>query len=303
MSSNVNSLDFSAVTDLTGRVALVTGGGTGIGLMIAKGLASNGATVYVGGRRVDVLEEATHLRFGKENEKRIIALQLDVTDKSSILSAVDTMSKAHAKLDILINNAGHLGPRTAFTTTPDAPERASCATYGRAQFDSQSFEDWGSHFALNIGSTFFVTNAFLGLLEASTKSTRSGEDKQWASVINITSAVSSFTLSHGYFAYVSSKAALGHLTKVMANDLAMKGMPIRINAISPGVFPSELTASKEFLDKNASDPGTALRPSPMLRPGREHEIAALAVYMASPASNFMMGHEVLLDGGLSLVNP
>ncbi|KLO15202.1 NAD-binding protein [Schizopora paradoxa] len=300
--SSTSILDFSATTDLTGRVALVTGGGTGIGLMIAKGLASNGATVYVGGRRVDLLDEASKLRFGK-NEKRIIALQLDVTDKTSILSAVNTISNAHGKLNILVNNAGHSGPRTAFTTNPDAPERASCARYGQAQFDAQSFDDWGSHFALNVGSAFFVTNAFLGLLEASTKPTNPGDDKQWASVINITSAISSHTLSHGYFAYASSKAALGHLTKVMAEDLASKGMPIRINAIAPGVFPSELTAPKEILDKIATQPGTGLRPGPMMRPGREHEMASLAVYMASPASNFMIGHEVVLDGGYALVNP
>jgi len=271
--------------------------------MIAKGLASNGAIVYVGGRRVEVLEDATKLGFGQENEKRIKALHLDVTDKTSILSAVDTISKAHGKLDILVNNAGHSGPRTSFVTKPEAPERASTATYGQALFDAQTFDDWGSHFALNVGSVFFVTNAFLGLLEASTNTPHAGEDKQWASVINITSAISSHTLSYGHFAYAASKASLTHLTKVMANDLAMKGIPIRINAISPGLFPSELTAPKDILEKAPSIPGTDIRPTPMLRPGREHEMATLAVYLASPASNFMIGHEVLLDGGTSLVNP
>ncbi len=107
----------------------------------------------------------------------------------------------------------------------------------------------------------------------------------------------------------------------MANDLALKGIPIRINALSPGLFPSEMTAPKDIMDKSTTMPGAALRPAPMLRPGRyvhqninlvyaetlanprEHEMAALAVYMASPASNFMIGHEVILDGGISLVNP
>jgi len=64
-----------------------------------------------------------------------------------------------------------------------------------------------------------------------------------------------------------------------------------------------MTAPKEIMDKSTTMPGAALRPAPMLRPGREHEMAALAAYMASPASNFMIGHEVILDGGISLVNP
>ena len=119
-------------------------------------------------------------------------------------------------LNMPSHSAGHCGPRTPFTTDPDAPECASATKYGQALFDSQSFADWGSHFALNVGSVFFLTNAFLGLLEASTQPTNPGDDKQWASVINITSGISAHTLSHGYVSNVLYVTCLFASTKFIS---------------------------------------------------------------------------------------
>ncbi|KLO17956.1 short-chain dehydrogenase [Schizopora paradoxa] len=293
-------LKFDELTDLSGRVALVTGGGTGIGLMIAKGLASNGAKVYVAGRRSEVLLQASELLF--DGQKRIFPLKMDVTDKESIQDVVDKITADDGVLHILVNNAGTalIATRTPFVMNDQAPERKNTAIYGTALFNSQTFEHWEDMFRANVASVFFVTYAFLGLLEASC-SLRS--DGATASVINISSVVANMRLSHSIFAYSSTKAAETHLTQMLATDLALKGIPVRVNGIAPGVFPSELMGSKERLAHYSKTPMQMLRPIPMQRPGTEEEISSLAVYLASPASGYMTGQEIAVDGGMSIVNP
>jgi len=221
-------LKFDELTDLSGRVALVSGGGTGIGLMIAKGLASNGAKVYIAGRRKEVLQQASDLLFG--GQKRLFPLHMDVTDKESIQDAVDKITADDGVLHILVNNAGTalIASRTPFVMNEHAPERKNTAMYGSALFNSQTFEHWEDMFRANVASVFFVTCAFLGLLEAS--STRRS-DGVMASVINISSAVANMRLSHSIFAYCSTKAAETHLTQMLATDLALKGIPAPRNGL------------------------------------------------------------------------
>jgi len=296
--ASLNDFAGDNLFDLTGRVALVTGGGTGIGLITAKAFASNGAKVYITGRRLEVLQEAAKLQF--RGQGKIEALQMDVTKKESIQVVVETIAKNDGKLHVLVNNAGGVGPVTPFSLDPTAPQCTSAAAYGQALFDSQQFQEWESITTLNTASIFFVTTAFLGLLEKGAKDL--GPEKT-ASVINISSAVTNMKTSHSVFSYVTTKSAATRLTTVLAADLALKGFPIRVNAIAPGFFPSELRGTEEFLNEFAKGPGSTLRPSPLLRPGREPEMASVVLYLASPTSSFTNGQEIVVDGGLWLVNP
>ncbi|THH03271.1 hypothetical protein EW145_g6389 [Phellinidium pouzarii] len=98
----------------------------------------------------------------------------------------------------------------------------------------------------------------------------------------------------GYFGYVSLKAATTHFTQILATDLSLKRAPIRVNAIAPGTFPSELTATAEELEGFTKTPMGGLQAIPARRAGREEEMAARAVYLASPASSYTHGQEIVI---------
>ncbi|EJD07556.1 short-chain dehydrogenase [Fomitiporia mediterranea MF3/22] len=287
--------------DLTGKIALVTGGGTGIGLMMAKGLASNGAKVYITGRRLEVLRKsAAEHRF--EGSGQLIPIQMDVDDKQSISNAEKLIEQADGRLDVLINNAGTSGPIYSGTWSNNhtaALNTEETATYGRELFD-QGADHWDAVHHTNVASVFFVTTAFLGLLAKSAQS----KEGRMASVINITSVFKHSRMHWCYHAYDCTKAAVGHLTTMFATDMSLRRIPIRVNAISPGTFSSEMTSTEENL-KQAMQTNFlgALQPNPLRRPGKEEEIAALAVYLASDASAYVQGQEIGIDAGFGLVNP
>ena len=189
-----------------------------------------------------------------------------------------------------MRSAGTDGPK--FAGKSDKPENTSnieaLAAYGEQLFD-QSIEEWDTLSRTNVTSVFFVTTAFLGLLAESAET----NEGRYASVINISSAWAHSRLNYGYvshypdyfnepiseptcirfsrrqYAYDCSKAAVSHLTKLLATDLSLKRAPIRVNAISPGTFPSELTATSEQLGVALQGHfAGALVKHPMRRPGR-----------------------------------
>ncbi|CCO35101.1 short-chain dehydrogenase [Rhizoctonia solani AG-1 IB] len=293
------------VFTVSGLVVLVTGGGTGIGLMMAKGLAANGAKVYIGGRRKEVVEKAAKEQ-GAGLSGDLIAISLDVTNKDSIEEAVKTISSENGgKLDILINNAGQVGPGSRFFSDPDAPERKDTATLGTALFKNESFEEWSDLFSVNVSSIFFVSTAFLGLLENASKS-RESETGGWSSsIINITSVSGQMKQSQNHFAYNASKAAGLHLTKMLSTELALRKIPVRVNTISPGPFPTEMTELEgstipiEFVEKITK----GITKVPSARGGLDKDIVGAIVYLASPASYYVNGQVITVDGGFLAVNP
>ncbi|THH03270.1 hypothetical protein EW145_g6390 [Phellinidium pouzarii] len=127
---NTDNLKMSKLTDLTGG-----------GLIIAKDLASNGAKVYISGRRFEVLKKAAELKFDGEGE--IIPLRMDVTDKSNILVVIDIIKDTDGKLDVIVNSAGTDGPKTRanFVNASSLSEDQTLGAYGRELFNMQSFED------------------------------------------------------------------------------------------------------------------------------------------------------------------
>ncbi|KAF5356579.1 hypothetical protein D9758_008247 [Tetrapyrgos nigripes] len=279
--------------NLQGKTALVTGGGTGIGLMIAKELSSNGAKVYITGRRLQVLEKIA-------SETGLIPLQMDVSEKESIANVVKTVDQAEGKLDILVNNAGVSSSHFDFFLGKDAPKDVKL---GDSAFAQDSFEKWAQVFKTNTAAPYFVTMGFLSLLERGARA----REGQTSSVINISSVGGSSKLLGGV-AYPVSKAGVNHLTGILATQFALQNIPVRVNAISPGFFPSEMIEkigmAPEQIDQFASQPvkGT-FNAAPALRAGRQVEIGTTVVFLSSTAGEFVNGANLALDGGIGLVNP
>ncbi|KAF7297816.1 NAD(P)-binding protein [Mycena kentingensis (nom. inval.)] len=298
-----HALSLSSIYDLSGLVALVTGGATGIGLMISQGLAANGAKVYITGRRKEVLDKVVDAWNSKDEAERkagMVAVKMDVTSRESILEVKKLIQGKEGKLHILVNNAGQVGPTSDFLTNPQAPERKDPETFGQALFDNETFEQWGDLYAINTFSVFFVSTAFLGLLDKGTReSDRPGFS---SSIINITSISGVIKLAQDHFAYNSAKAAGSHLTRMLATEFAVKGAKVRVNAIAPGVYESEIThdtITPEMVDGI----GKGLMPVPAQRAGTAEEIAGTVIYLASAAGCYTNGQEIVIDGGYVAVNP
>ncbi|CAE6436587.1 unnamed protein product [Rhizoctonia solani] len=283
--------------DVKDRVALVTGGGTGIGLMITETLVKNGAKVYIGSRREEKVQQVA-----RETPGHIIPLELDVGDKDSIRKAVKTIEQNDGKLDILVNNAGITGPSSPFFNDESAPENKSAAALGTALFENEKVEDWQGLYGNNVASIFFVTTAFLGLLAKASE-----QRGPWsASVINISSVSGQIRISQAKWAYNSSKAAIIQLTKMFATEFALKNIQVRVNSIAPGVFPSEMTGyqgdhtlGKEDVNKAAQ----GLQPVPFERSGNDVDMGGLALFLSSPAGHYVHGQVITIDGGFGSVQP
>lgn len=294
-----SSLRLEKLFSLNDRVALVTGGGTGIGWMIAEGLAVNGAKVYITGRRQEVLETKA-LTFAQEHKGNgsIIPLPMDVTDRKSILAGQEVIASKEGVLHILVNNAGQTGPVSPFFENTQEPEHKDTETLGRALFNNESFEEWADMYKINTFSVYFVTTAFLGLLA------KGSEDVPGytSSVINVTSISGIIKLAQNHFGYNSAKAAASHLTKMLATELALKKIPVRVCSVAPGVYESEMTYDKITPDK-VNVVGKGVVPVPENRPGTAQEIAGTVIYLVSPCGCYTNGQEIAVDGGYTAVNP
>ncbi|KAK0442277.1 uncharacterized protein EV420DRAFT_1649756 [Desarmillaria tabescens] len=283
-------LSVATVMSLSGRVGLVTGGGTGIGFSIAKVFAANGAKVYITGRRLDVLEKAAASVTGIPGS--IIPLQMDVTDEERVKACAKHIEEIDGKLDILVNNAG----TGSSVRDPDFIAKKYAAT---DPFEPETVETWTDIFALNTIAPFFVIRAFQSLLVKGAHSRPQGT----SSVINISSVSAKMNISPIIcFAYSATKAALDKLTLVLATSFAGRGVPIRVNSLQPGAFASE-QLTPEFMEELKTDkpmPGF-VAPIPARRHGTDAEMGMTAIYLA--VSDYTNGAVLSVDGGLSLVNP
>ncbi|THH13804.1 hypothetical protein EUX98_g9682 [Antrodiella citrinella] len=298
MSSSSSSLHLNQIYNLRNRIALVTGGGTGIGWMIAQGLATNGARVYITGRRKEVLEKSAQ-EFAKHSETgEIIPLVMDVTDRESISAAQKEIQANEGKLHILVNNAGITGPISRFFNDTSLPQHRDAETLGRAMFENESFEAWTDVYKSNTFSVYFMTMAFLGLLAKGSEDI----DGYTSCVVNITSISGLIKLSQCHFGYNSAKAAASHLTKMLATEFALKKISVRVCAVAPGVYESEMTSDR-IAHGSVDKVGLGVFPVPVQRPGSAQEVAGTVIYLVSPAGCFTNGQEIVIDGGYTTVNP
>ena len=219
MASNIEAVN---LFNVKGMVAVVTGGGTGIGLMMARALALNGASkVYILGRRLEKLQEAAKTsRHGN-----IIPLQCDVTSKDALAKAAAQVQQEVGFLNLLIANSGISGP-----LFEGAPKEPSLKEWKDWMWENWSAEEFTKTYQVNNTSVFFTSMAFLELLdEGNKRKNLSGVSSQ----IIVTASVASYMrLVVTGFAYVSSKAAAASLVKAMSTMMAPYG--IRINAFAPG---------------------------------------------------------------------
>jgi len=281
----------NSLFDLKGRVALVTGGGSGIGLMATQALAVNGAKVYIVGRTKEKLDKVVET-YNKDIEGEIIALQGDVTKKSEVARLYQEISSREKCLCILVNNAG------ISSTTVETDAKGSAEEMKKSLFDNESVteKDWTDTYQTNVASIYFMTSAFLPLLQASSE-----HFPNWsASVINISSISGFVRGAQHHFSYNASKAAAAHLTRMMASEITSANrLKIRINSIAPGVFPSEMTAEESDEFQKSHIPAEKYKDKvPAGRPGRDIDMAQAVLALAS--NQYIVGQTILVDGGYSL---
>jgi NAD(P)-dependent dehydrogenase (short-subunit alcohol dehydrogenase family) len=250
---------------LQGRTALVTGGTRGIGKMIAKAFVEAGATVYVCARDGEACAQ-TAAELSAFGTCHGIAANLASEEGVHVLA--EQLAGTIGSLDILVNNAG---------TTWGAP------------LESYPAKGWEKVMQLNVTSVFSCIQQLLPLLR------KAGSAANPARVINIGSVAGITSHGEDAYAYGPSKAALHHLSRMLARELVSQH--INVNVIAPGRFPSKMT-QHIATDEAAMAEDTAL--IPMQRWGREEEMAALAISLASTAGAYMTGAIIPIDGGFHL---
>ncbi|KAI5849937.1 short chain dehydrogenase/reductase [Tricharina praecox] len=275
-------------------VAVVTGGATGIGLMITQALATNGAKVYITGRREKDLENVAKRYPGK-----IIPVAADITDEASVQKLVAEVGKNEPKgIHLLVNNAGVAKEKqtTSFSTADVDFKNADSLAKHLAKATRES---WAETFETNVTAQYFTSVAFVPLLAAGTKNTPGYS----SSIVNIASISGVMkNSSRGQFAYAASKAAFLQLTRNLATTL--KEIKVRVNSIAPGIFPSEMTADSSDEAGKSSLEGTGKADGiPAGRTGSEQDMAAAILYLAGPGGVFVNGLTVYVDGGNLLTAP
>jgi NAD(P)-dependent dehydrogenase (short-subunit alcohol dehydrogenase family) len=249
-------LDFS----LTGKVALVTGGTSGIGRRQALALAQAGAAVVLLGRREAQLHEA--VADIEAVGGRAAALPADLSDRGLLGGIAERAAQPFGSIDILINAAG---------------------VNFRQAVDEITFESWDKTLNLNLAVPFFLARELVSAMK----------EGGWGRIINIASLQSSRAFPNG-LAYGASKGGISQLTRAMTEAWSRDG--ITCNAIAPGFFPTELTApvyeNPELLDRLAAQ--TAIG-----RNGVLPDLDGLTVFLASPASDYVTGQVIYIDGGFT----
>lgn len=243
---------------LLGKTAIITGAGRGLGRAMAVALAEAGADVALAARSKDQLEAVT--AEIEQRGRRALAVPTDVTDATAVQNLVDTTVARLGRLDILVNNSGVIDSTPLLEQDP---------------------AEWDRVMDTNIRGTYLATRAAGAHLVAQ------GSGK----IVNIASNFA-FKGVANHAAYCASKAAVVSFTRAMAVEWARHG--VQVNALAPGYFATDLNAE---LRADPDALATVLRAVPARRMGEAHELAAWLLLLAGPASDFMTGETVVVDGG------
>ncbi|HQZ18903.1 MAG TPA: glucose 1-dehydrogenase [Vicinamibacteria bacterium] len=244
--------------ELTGRVAVVVGGTSGIGLALTQGLASAGADVVPISRRADMVDQAA--KSVESLGRRSLRITADALDRKALQGALDATLAAFSKVDILVNCAG-ITRRTPSLDVSD--------------------EEWDSILSTNLTGTFRACQVF----------GRAMIEKGYGRIVNIAS-LASFIGLHEVAAYTASKAGVAGLTRALAVEWGPRG--VNVNAIAPGVFRTALNT--RILDESGRGQEFLMR-TPLKRFGRVEELAPACVFLASEGLSFVNGEVLTVDGG------
>jgi len=247
------------LTKHAGKVALITGGSTGIGLASAMRLAREGATVYITGRRQEALDDAV-AQIGNDAQ----AIRGDIASNEDLKRIVDTIAKAHDRIDIVFANAG-------------GGEFSALGNITEAQFDK--------YFGINVKGTLMTVQSALPFMPP-------------GSAIVVTGSIASIQGVPAFSVYAATKAALRSFARTWAADL--KGRNIRVNVVAPGVvvtpaYKNELRMTDEQIDAYCKEMAET---TPLGRIGQADEIAKAVSFLASDDASYITGVELFVDGGL-----
>jgi NAD(P)-dependent dehydrogenase (short-subunit alcohol dehydrogenase family) len=254
------------VFDLTGQVAVITGGGTGIGRATAHVLAEHGADVVLASRREENLEQTSSEIRGIG--RRAVVKKTDVRKLEDCRALIATAHEEFGRIDILVNNAG--GSK-AFS------------------FDEWTFEEFENSIALNLRSFFFLSQSVV----------RHMVEQHSGNIVNI-SSIASLTAMPGLGPYGMAKAGVNNLTRFLAAKYGADN--IRVNCIAPGFVGSDgFARAMNAVDRDPDD--VAARSNAMGRAGRPEEIALPILFLVSAASSFLSGETIYIGGGPPVVGP
>ena len=253
---------------VAGKTALVTGAATGIGRMAATALVMAGATVMIASRKgADCARVADEINR-QGGPGRAEGFAGDVGTEAGIAALVGEVAKRTDRLDILLNNAG--------------------ITWGEP-YETFPYSAWAKVLGVNVAGLFHLTRELTPLLE------KAASDDDPARVINLGSIMGTQPMADGAYSYTASKAAVHHLTRTLANELAPRR--ITVNAFAPGPFQSRMTAFATASDAQADRIGTRV---PLGRIGAPDDIAGATLYLCSRAGRYVTGAILPLDGGQSV---
>ncbi len=244
--------------DLSGKVALVTGGGRGIGAGFARALANAGADLVLAARSLDQLEAvAAEIR---QIGRRVITSQVDVSDLGQLQKLIELPTEEFGRLDILFNNAG---------------------SNRRLPIDQVTPEDWDFVNSVNLRAVYFGMKFAIAPMLAG----------GYGRIIN-TASMTSFIGMAGNSTYGATKGGVAQVTKAIATELAQT--PITVNAIAPGYIRTAMTEARYNQEEFSS---WVLSRVPMRRWGNPADMGGAAVFLASPAAGYITGHILPVDGG------
>jgi NAD(P)-dependent dehydrogenase (short-subunit alcohol dehydrogenase family) len=261
---------FDELFGVAGKTALVTGGGSGIGRMMAEALVRGGARVLIASRKAEICEEVA-AELNTIGPGTAEGFGGDVSSGESVTALSDAVKERTDHLHILINNAG--------------------ISWGEPM-ESFPFEQWTRVMNVNAGAVFSLSRDMVPLMEAASS------DDDPARIINIGSVMGTVPLAEGAYSYSASKAAVHHITRILATELAAKR--ITCNAFAPGPFPSRMTRFATGSADRAAQVGANV---PLGRIGRPEDLAAATLFLCGRGGGYVSGAILPVDGGMSAMSP
>ena len=254
---------------LDGKVALVTGGGVGLGRIMASALARAGATVLICSRKADACVEAAVEIDAQLGRKAVHAFAGDVGSAAGVAALAAAVRDRTERLDILVNNAG--------------------TTWG-AGFEEFPWNGWDRVLSVNVQGGFALTQALMPMLE------EAGSPDDPSRIVNVGSVMGTVPFADDAFSYMASKAAVHHLTQMLARRFVRRH--VTVNALAPGLFETRMTAFATGADPDAGHPSV-----PMDRLGRAADLAAALLHLTGPGGAYVTGAIVPVDGGMAIDPP